>query len=1461
MRLYQVTDHATGEVYNIEAESASIAGSAFQKEGRSVTIKPITEEVIKLDTTTNKEAEMPKVHNKYKNTAPPDAVYIGRGSKWGNPFVIDKHGTRSEVIAKYKEYILGKPELLAQLHELKGKDVVCYCAPQACHGDILVHMANNPEEGTTMATKPTYHIAFTGHRPNKIGGYDETSPKRFALRQKIQETLQRAVVKYGTTHEIIVISGGALGVDQDAARVAHKMNIPFIVAQPCKNHESRWFKESQIKYRKMLEIAREVVLVSNGTYDELGAKCMQDRNIWMVDHCNVLIAVWDGSSGGTANCVNYAKSVNKPIVYINPNDLGGGGGEPVNTPNDPKEGPTMDINPEPINPEEGPTMPKKQKPPADALKKCEMLSPEELQWITNKLEENILPHLVADVSNYAKGRLRTWLPYEAPLDAPNSTARPFVPGLLDDEVWQWIVDLCAKHGFKAETALISKGGNIKPHRDTTYAAAWAMGINLGSCNWHIASSRDMATPNFTMDLTGGEVFKFNSKHVHAVTNADSERWAINVWAIADTNAARNADVRGRLETMLENHPEVAEFIDYHQPGASKPITEEVNKMDTNPVNKTTNPKEGKKMIKEYLVRTPSLIESATVPTEMVYSRIITNDPEYAFGAETVKPVQVGFGDGRSLVIETTDPGGYHWFMLDHMFGNQSFAINITPYESPFRFPGMPPEPQLGALAGDNKPEDVIFGWGDFDAEYMLRVKGHKSSKYSDMSEYGLAVGNSAKMTKRLTEIIRAARGGMVNIKGKHKMARILVLSHYDILDFFPHLNTEEVAAITLDGISLITDDYAKKVYLANKYLPGKAKYRTLKGMEDRKVTNHTLRVVTCINGQPGMVKGNALSVPKDAMLARLRERGMISSTQVVDIVTTVDNFKQELGTNGSWEIITLEPHHGPGMVKTNDQTLAQFKGIEGIFEYQHLLENFKSVLDNAYNNMVEGKDIKWMQNIVAERVTNEADKFAAIKGGKVTNNLNKMIASLHEVGLDIGVSQTLMFMRAQGIKKMFLSDNKEEGLNWQANAREKKSFVFMPHAYRAYVMTKEVLWLAGYDIDLNDKQSFYHEETQTFCMPGITWAKIQGKLGGADLDDEVMIHERRYVRPDGSVNPLVAFLVRTPNDWAEFAILDLAEPGPTFLNEGDIPTIHSKDLAKFKRLSVAGSLPSATIGSNRPAPAIWDWDSSVYNYATSFLKSGGVGGQVKTKMLQYGINNVPFASLPCANEDMIDALQQCKGTDDDLRVLAAWSANATMQVLQSRKMDSYWWYSRNMFDTAKALKKNHGLGWWHKPLDEKQSPIVQEFMIPREEMVRETHQEMINFLNRNIMEIPELENIFKDKKQEMHYRRLITQISKLFIVPQNRDAHGNLTEVTKSHVADHMQGVSIQLLERMESYEKRSDVEQTNLHILRMVRASYLVKQGYPGANYDRWLYTAANDSDVIMTDYFVRALTWFRTK
>lgn len=68
----------------------------------------------------------------------PYDVYIGRPSKWGNPFSIGKHGTREEVIEKYKKYILACDDLLDSLHELKGKTLGCWCKPKACHGDVLV---------------------------------------------------------------------------------------------------------------------------------------------------------------------------------------------------------------------------------------------------------------------------------------------------------------------------------------------------------------------------------------------------------------------------------------------------------------------------------------------------------------------------------------------------------------------------------------------------------------------------------------------------------------------------------------------------------------------------------------------------------------------------------------------------------------------------------------------------------------------------------------------------------------------------------------------------------------------------------------------------------------------------------------------------------------------------------------------------------------------------------------------------------------------------------------------------------------------------------------------------------------------------------------------------------------------------------------------------------------------------
>jgi Domain of unknown function (DUF4326) len=85
---------------------------------------------------------MCRVLNKHKAGRPADAVYIGRGSKWGNPFRIGPDGDRATVIAKYERWLRDQHHLLRALDELRGRDLVCFCAPARCHGDLLLRLAN-----------------------------------------------------------------------------------------------------------------------------------------------------------------------------------------------------------------------------------------------------------------------------------------------------------------------------------------------------------------------------------------------------------------------------------------------------------------------------------------------------------------------------------------------------------------------------------------------------------------------------------------------------------------------------------------------------------------------------------------------------------------------------------------------------------------------------------------------------------------------------------------------------------------------------------------------------------------------------------------------------------------------------------------------------------------------------------------------------------------------------------------------------------------------------------------------------------------------------------------------------------------------------------------------------------------------------------------------------------------------
>jgi len=151
-------------------------------------------------------------------------------------------------------------------------------------------------------------VAFTGHRPDKLGGYNVPNPTQRWVSWLLQDHLQ-------SLRPTLAISGMAQGVDQWAARACIDLGIPFIAAIPFVGQEKMWPEAAQKTYRWLLMRAHQRVVVCKGSY---APEKMQKRNQYMVDECSKIIAVWDGAAGGTANCVKYAEKKGKTIIRIIP---------------------------------------------------------------------------------------------------------------------------------------------------------------------------------------------------------------------------------------------------------------------------------------------------------------------------------------------------------------------------------------------------------------------------------------------------------------------------------------------------------------------------------------------------------------------------------------------------------------------------------------------------------------------------------------------------------------------------------------------------------------------------------------------------------------------------------------------------------------------------------------------------------------------------------------------------------------------------------------------------------------------------------------------------------------------------------------------------------------------------------------------------------------------------------------
>jgi len=163
-------------------------------------------------------------------------------------------------------------------------------------------------------------LAFTGLRPHKLPfGTNEGHPACLSLKLSIHERLIGLIENENVRH---MISGMAMGIDMICAEIVLELkniypDVTLEAAIPCRGQDLLWPQKYRVRYAQILERCDGIYVVSEEYTDD----CMERRNKYMVDKCDLLLAVWNGKPGGTGNTIGYAKKKNKPIIVIDPFDL------------------------------------------------------------------------------------------------------------------------------------------------------------------------------------------------------------------------------------------------------------------------------------------------------------------------------------------------------------------------------------------------------------------------------------------------------------------------------------------------------------------------------------------------------------------------------------------------------------------------------------------------------------------------------------------------------------------------------------------------------------------------------------------------------------------------------------------------------------------------------------------------------------------------------------------------------------------------------------------------------------------------------------------------------------------------------------------------------------------------------------------------------------------------------------
>lgn len=749
-------------------------------------------------------------------------------------------------------------------------------------------------------------------------------------------------------------------------------------------------------------------------------------------------------------------------------------------------------------------------------------------------------------------------------------------------------------------------------------------------------------------------------------------------------------------------------------------------------------------------------------------------------------------------VKKLDGGAYVPAFLQNFFPGK-YRVEVRSI-SDDDFDGYSSEPPV--VGGLRRGEALRFSTAS--DQYSVRIKDCKD--WLDVfAGIGLLVGNSKKMTKRLVELVRLASAWLYLPDGDLKVE---VIQHS-----YPECY--------VDGISAISQSLAIRCIRSNRYASDTWRRREIRKIKQGKTVCVIFRMLTA----DGLIKGNALVLPDTMMKG-------------VDVRTFAPNIKSEIATTG-WQWVTIEPTYGAIPVKSDDLSHAIYRTVAGLYDDATLTESLKGMLAAFFSDMKEGKQSAWMEELAnSPDVLHDeaaAKRYSAERG--LIACIQHAVADLAKVGMPLTASQTLMFMGANGLSNQLL----DRGLFSKANLgevwRNKSRHWFpVPHAYAAHIYTQEVLSLFGYDMP-GGQTGFYHEATHSFVVPGEFFQANLANHGGPDLDDTVKVHERNIVLHDGSTKKM-AFILRNPNDFGEWSMIDIDESGPVFHTYGDMPTVRLEELvSKVPQFSTLrhkltiGQLPciasKATLGSQF---SLAD-EERFRNAVESF--PAGVGGTVIPKMIWYAVRGRELRTLVASNEDIIDALQQGQAGTKDIELIQEWIDQVFSHLGNKlgMELDAFWFHTR----LPKAVKKK---GWKSAPI---QNSSWVKLHREREAIAARALSEMAGWLNSQIA-MPDAMALLDFSEDEL----LQGEQEVLALLNMKRQ---HATAGTGESFASVM-------VAKLTSGDATNGEQAVDRKILRMAVAAIRLKKADRRSNYDQWLYQFDPRLDSQPVDWLVRALT-----